>query len=246
MKFDWLTFGFQLVNILVLLAILRHFLFRPLMRLIAERQTQTQAAMDAALSVRAQADEALAAAKAGLAEAEAARRDALEKAHVEAEAQRKLLLDEARNAAAKILADVRAEAAQTATQTQRDTLTHVRDLAEQIAQKALSALPDPPTVAGFAQRLAQSLADLTVERRAGLLAGAHPALLAPHTLTPQEIASVREILRPAGVSEFDVVVDRTLIAGLELRTDAGVLRNSIAHDLDSISQALGHDDASRI
>ena len=161
-------------------------------------------------------------------------------------AQRKLLLDEARNAAAKILADARAEAAQTAIQTQRDTLTHVRDLAQQIAQKALSALPDPPTVAGFAQRLAQALADLTVERRAGLLAGAHPALLAPHPLTPQEIASVREILQPAGVSEFDVVVDRTLIAGLELRTDAGVLRNSIAHDLDSISQALGHDDASRI
>ena len=66
MKFDWLTFGFQLVNILVLLAILRHFLFRPLMRLIAERQTQTQVAMDAALRLRAQADEALAAAKTGL------------------------------------------------------------------------------------------------------------------------------------------------------------------------------------
>ena len=48
MEFDWVTFGLQAVNVLVLLAILRHFLFRPIVAIIAKRQQETEAAMDKA------------------------------------------------------------------------------------------------------------------------------------------------------------------------------------------------------
>jgi F0F1-type ATP synthase membrane subunit b/b' len=40
-SFDWATFAFQLVNVLILLAILRRFLFKPIAGIIAERQAET-------------------------------------------------------------------------------------------------------------------------------------------------------------------------------------------------------------
>ncbi|MDE3174664.1 MAG: ATPase [Pseudomonadota bacterium] len=246
MTFDWLTFGFQLVNIVVLLAILRHFLFRPLLRIIDARQAQTQAAMDEAAALRAGAAEAALAAKTALAQAEGVRRGALEQARIEAEAQRKSLLDAGRAAAAQILTEARAEAAQAAIRAGRDNLAHVRELAEAIARRAISALPDPPTIAGFARKLGDVLAELPRERREGLLVGGERQLVAPHALSPEEIETARAILRPLGVDDLGVAVDASLIAGLELRTRTGVVRNSLAHDLDRISQALNHDDAARI
>jgi len=245
MRFDWLTFGFQVVNFLVLLAILRHFLFRPLVQIIAARQAETLAAMNEAAAVRGRAEEASLAAKAKLDEVETLRRGALETARDEAEAQRKRLLDEARNAAAQIVAEAQAEAAQTAIRAEKDNLDHIRDLAEAIAQKAMSVLPKPPTASGFAETLSRALAELPGDRRQSLLAGGHRQLVAPQALSPTEIESILARLRPMGVEEFGVAVDPSLIAGLELRTDTGVLRNSLAHDLDRISQALGHDDSAR-
>ncbi len=58
MNFDWVTFSFQLVNVLVLLAILRHFLFRPVADIIAQRQAETDAALRAAETAKADADAA--------------------------------------------------------------------------------------------------------------------------------------------------------------------------------------------
>ena len=68
MTFDWATFAFQLVNVLVLLAILTHFLFRPVAGIISKRQAETDAALERAEAMRA---EALAAAERAKAEADA-------------------------------------------------------------------------------------------------------------------------------------------------------------------------------
>ena len=70
MGFDLTTFALQLVNVLVLLAILKHFLFRPVVEIIARRQAETEAALKGAESARAAAE---AATEAAQAEAEATR-----------------------------------------------------------------------------------------------------------------------------------------------------------------------------
>ncbi len=246
MRFDWLTFGFQLVNFIVLLAILRRFLFRPLVEIISKRQAQTLAAMTKAEAARVEAEKATQAAKGQLDAAEGLRRGALEAARAEAEAQGKRLLAEAREAAMGILAEAREQAQQTARRAERDTLNHVRDLAETIARKALSALPDPPTVEGFARKLTDALAALPRERREGLLAGGGPRLVAARALSEDEMEGARALLRPLGLEGLNFAVDPSLIVGLELFTDTGVLRNSLAHDLNLISQALGHDDAAGV
>lgn len=242
MTFDWLTLGFQIVNVAVLLVILRHFLFRPLAQIIATRKAGIEEAMDKATAAGTEADKATAAAKAEQAKAEALRQGVLDKARDEAEVQAKEVLDKAHKQAVQILADAHTEATQVAQRGERDMLAHVRDLAETIAHKALSTLPEPPNVAGFAARLAQALAAMPQDQRKGLLDGGNLRLVSAQKLSAEDLEAARAALRPLGIADPAVVVDAALLAGLDLRSDTGVLQNSVAHDLSRISKAMADDD----
>jgi len=242
MQFDWITFGLQIVNVLVLLAILRHFLFRPVTDIIARRQAEIVAAQDAAEAAKAAAEKAEAEARAQAHLTETTRQDALTAAQAEAETQRKKLIAEARSEAARIIADGQAEAARTVDGAQTETLRRARDLAETIASRALAAMPEPATTAGFAKRLATELGTLPDSQRAALLKGDHLRLVAPAKLSDRDLDAARTALKKHGISDFGVEVDAALIAGLELKSSTGILHNSLAHDLLKISEALHDDD----
>ncbi|MBU2963211.1 ATPase [Citreicella sp. C3M06] len=245
MSFDWVTFGLQLFNVLVLLAILQHFLFRPVADIIARRQAEIVAAKDAAdtAQARAAAAEAMAQDEAG--KTAIARNDVLAAAQLEAEQLRATLVATAHSEASKIVDDARSKAARIAADGQTDTLRRARDLAETIAEKALSDLPDPPTAAGFAKRLAAELAAMPEGKRKALLSGANLTLIAAHPPGEQDLASARAVLAPLGLHDAAIEVDPALISGLELRSATGAVFNSIAHNLRRISEALDDDNGSR-
>ena len=114
MNFDWVTFGFQVVNVLLLLAILRYFLFRPVADIITHRQAETDAALTAAQSAKRDAE---AATRKALDEADAtvaARQDVLAQARKDAEAQHKALLEKAHAEVDKIIAEGKAAHARNA------------------------------------------------------------------------------------------------------------------------------------
>ncbi|KAB2536946.1 hypothetical protein AL035_19590 [Salipiger aestuarii] len=244
MQFDWLTFGLQIVNVLVLLAILRHFLFRPVADIIARRQADIVAAQDAADAAQAQAARAEAVARAETDKIAIARDDMLSRAQSDGEAQRARLVQAARAEADRIIADARTEATRIVDGAQAVTLRRARDLAETIAARALSDLPDPPTAAGFARRLAAELASLPEARRDAMLGGADVRLVASTALTDGDLATTRSVLIPLGLDHAPIEVDPTLISGLELRSSTGAIHNSLAHDLTRISEALDNDDGS--
>ena len=245
MQFDWVTFGLQIVNVLVLLAILRHFLFRPVADIIGRRQAEIVAAKDAADAGRAQAAKAEADAHAEAEKTAIARNEVLATAQADAEKQRARLVEAAQAQAAKIVDEARSEARQIATDAQAATLDRARDLAETIAATALADLPDPPTAAGFAQRLVAELAAMSDHKRKVLLSGADLRLVASSALTDGDLAAIKAALRPLGLADATVDVDPTLISGLELRSATGAVYNSIAHDLKRISEALNDGDGSR-
>lgn len=99
MLIDWFTVAAQLVNFLILLALLRHFLYRPLLRAVAERERHLKSIQDAADTARQQA-EAEAARLAAEREAVAKQRQqVLDLAMADAQAERRHLLDGARREA---------------------------------------------------------------------------------------------------------------------------------------------------
>ena len=240
MNFDWVTFSFQLVNVLVLLAILRHFLFRPVADIIAQRQAETDAALRAAETAKADAD---AAAQKALAEADAtvaARQEVLGRARKDAEAQRDALLDKAHAEAARIVAEGRATDKRNASDSRAQTLARARDLAAVIAERALTA--QPQDFNGYLSQLVAALQKMPPAELSALLNGGDLKLISASPLSENDLSMVKSAL-----SAFDIAPELStapeLIAGLELQSDSGAIRNSLAHDLEQITEAMRDDQA---
>lgn len=238
MNFDWVSFAFQIVNVLILLAILRHFLFRPVADMIARRQAQTDATLQAAADARAEAERAEAKARAEAEANAAAREGVLANARSDSEAQRQTLLDAARQEASKILADGKSALEQDKAGAEAIALGRARDLAGVIARRALAA--QPATWDGYVERLVATLATMAPAEREALLHGDGLRLVSPTTLPAGEHDRALAALAPFGVTP-DTAIDADLIAGLELRSASGAIRNSLAHDLDRIAEAMRDD-----
>jgi F-type H+-transporting ATPase subunit b len=241
MDFDWTSFAFQLVNVFILLAILRRFLFRPVAAIIAERQAETDRALERAETTRREADAAADAAREEREALAARRAHLIAKAEAEAGAVRQDALKKARAEAAALIEDAQTEARTIRVEGEAAALDRARTLALSIAEKLLAETPADARVAGYARRLADTLAALPEQERTRLLAG-EMRLIAPRALTDSEAEEARASLAPFGLDGIAAGVDPSLIAGLELRGPSGVVRNSLAHDLDRIARALISDD----
>ncbi|MEZ6002207.1 ATPase [Hyphomonas sp.] len=238
MSFDWVTFGFQIVNVLLLLAILQHFLFRPVADVIARRQAATDAALNAADKAKAEAE---AATRKALAEADAtasARQDVLAKAHKEAEAQSHSLIDKAHAEAARIVAEGKAARERGASDVEAQALARARDLAAVIAERALTA--QPQDFGSYLSRLIASLQNMPAAERGALLKGGNLKLRTAAPLSESEESVVKSALAPFEIDP-DIATAPELIAGLELQSDSGAIRNSLAHDLEQITEAMRDD-----
>ncbi|MWD26141.1 ATPase [Aquicoccus sp. SCR17] len=238
MSFDWTTFALQVINLLVLLAILRHFLFRPVAAMIETRRAETRAALDAASAAKTEA-EAAAARAAQEAKASAAARSAvLEKAETEAETRSAAIIAKARAEADKIEAEGRAARAREDSAAAAQALARAQDLALAIARRMLAERPDGPH--GYAARLTEALEKMEAAEREALLGGSDLTLVSATALPDNVLDGPRAALKAYGATA-GVSTDPDLIEGLELRSGSGVLRNSLAHDLETLGRAMQDD-----
>ena len=244
MPFDWWTFAFQLVNVLILLWLLGRFLFRPTARIIAERKAAAAATLKQAEETRAKSEEALKALQREQEETRKQRFDVLEAARAEAEKQKDEALAEARREAAKVIDDAGKTVERNRATTEQKQLQDAVTLSAAMTGRLLDNLPDDARFAGYAKRLEDALSALGEEKKAALLTkpGALE-LVSARTLTKTEQAQARKAaaaLTGEG-QDIPIVTDATLLAGLELRSPNGVVHNSLRFDLERVSGALADD-----
>jgi F-type H+-transporting ATPase subunit b len=114
-----------------------------------------------------------------------------------------------------------------------------------VTARLLERLPQEARVAGFIEGLAAELAKLPANTRAQLSDAAGTLrLIAPRALQPDELAALRTALAKvlAHVPPIEVVVDATVIAGLELEAAHAIVRNSFRNDLTRLkTELLAHD-----
>ncbi|SEQ59737.1 hypothetical protein [Thalassovita taeanensis] len=241
MQFDWWTFGFQVINVTVLMWLLSHFMFRPVARIIAERQAETNRILAAAEAAQQQAAEAEATAMAGQRKNAAERLQIIDAARSEAETQKKKILDQAEKAAADIAAKAYDDAARRAEEDRNAQLDKAAELAVSITQKLLGNLPQDARISGYPERLKEALISLDAEQREALGTGPDPLrLVAPRILTKAEMAAATEAIREVVATDQmpAFTLDESLIAGLELSGRHGVIHNSLKYDLGRIAEAL--------
>lgn len=97
MTIDWFTFAAQIVNFLVLLALLRRFLYQPVLGVMRRRREEIEKRLDEAASARREAEEQSKRLEEEKRDLEEKRNELLEEAREEAQQRRRQLLDEARS-----------------------------------------------------------------------------------------------------------------------------------------------------
>jgi len=244
MHLDWWTLGLQTINVVVLLWILKRFLFRPVAKIVADRQTAAGVELQRARQARAEAEAQRDATKAATADIAAQRAGLLVKAEEEAEAEKAKLLE-----AAEREADAARETARAELKRMREAETQALSdaagtLAVDIAERLIARLPAEACIDGFVDGLAKAVAALPETTRAEIGANGPVRLRAARVLTADETARLKtrlsEVLaRPV---EMAVETDETLIAGLELDAPQAVVRNHFRADLDLIRQELTRHD----
>ncbi|MCA8276529.1 F0F1 ATP synthase subunit B [Burkholderia sp. AU30280] len=246
MRIDWWTLGFQTVNVLVLIWLLSRFLFKPVARIMADRQQAAARLLQDASAARDAAQQDRDKAARDVAEQEAARLKRSSAATVEVEHLKASLLADARAEADALRKAAEAEIEAMKKDALRDNAARASQFAIDIAARLLTTLPAGSLVEGFIEPLAEAVRALPAEDRARLgRDGEMPRLIAPRTLRDDELARCRSMLATALGHDTPIHtdVDPALIAGLELVAPHFIVRNSFRHSLESLkSDLISHGD----
>lgn len=244
MTIDWWTLGLQTVNAAVLIWLLARFLFRPVGRILAERQAAARAALDDAEAARAAAKAELEKARAENEAIGHARAELLAEARKAADRERQRLMDEAEAALGTARAAQKAELERMREAEARALGEDAARLAADIAGRLFERLPDAARVEGFIDGLAEALADLPETTRARLGADGPVTIRAPRPLTPGERDHLdRKLGEVLGAPlPLEIETDSGLIAGLELVAPHAVVRNNLRADLERIRKELTLDE----
>ena len=245
MRIDWWTLGLQTVNALVLVWLLAHFLFRPVVDAIAARQKAAGQLLADAQAAKAAAEAQREKAAAETAHLVEHRSEAFKAAEAEVGAEKASLLATAQAEADKLRAAAKAEIEAARRSEALAAEDRAGQLAIDIATKLLDRLPDEARVAAFIDGIATGLAKLPEGTRASIGAnGASVRLTAARAVTPQEVEACRKAFadvlgHPVLV---EVSVDPALIAGIELEAPHAVVRNSFRANLVRLRSELVHHD----
>ena len=246
MQIDWWTLALQTINLLVLLWILGRFLFRPVARIIDERQAAAAKILDDTKHAREQAEAALQQARNEAADAAAARSGALEEVAEQAKEEKARLIDEARKEAEKLRRQAGAEIEHMRRNATAEYGRQAGRLAVDIARQLFERLPDSAKVDGFIDGLASAIGDMSENARAEIGAEGTPLVLkAARELSPAETETCRKAITDALGREvnLEIEIDPGLIAGLELEAAHAEIRNNFRADLERIARELSRDSA---
>jgi F-type H+-transporting ATPase subunit b len=252
MRLDLATFLFQVLNFLVLLWLLRRFLYRPVQKIIAARQAAT--------------DKIIADAKAEKASAEALRQDlerqksalakereaVLSKARDAAQAERAAILDQARKDA-----DASQAAGRKALESERAQV--VRTLESDAARLGVSMTRRLLEEERSFETAQAGMLDLLCHDLGALAPDARQRVAESMSVTPPEVITARPLdaaaqadlsarLSEALGSPMSPVFhdDPALIAGVELHLPFTVLKRAWSDDLQRIGTELAHDEHQRL
>ena len=244
MTIDWWTLGFQTVNVVILVWLLKRFFWRPVAAMIEQRRTAAQKDLAEAETSRRKADDALAEigrTRAGYAKEHEA---ILAAAHEEAERARTERLDQAAKEATSLEAAAKAAIGKEQLAAEKAWAERSSCLAVDIAERLAARLDGPAVRAAFLDLLLKSIGALPDPARQTV--AANGAALEVISATPLDAADqdrYRKLIGDAFGSHPQITfkTDPALIAGLELHGPHLVVSNSWRADLTQILADLTHD-----
>jgi len=254
MRVDWTTLALQTINFTILVWLLQHFLYRPVLRMIDARKAELQRQYDLANAAEEKARTHLAAAEAERANIAAEREAALKAATVQAEEAAKARRAQAESEAAALLEKTRKSLAKERERALAEARDAALDLGAEFARRLLSEVPapfhieqwiDPFRAQSWIERVQQHLNALPRTELDALvrqLAEGSPLTVITSTpLSPFMAEAWRKRLGCLLGKDVTIMfdVDRKLIAGAELHFPSAVLRFSWQSALAALQSEVG-------
>lgn len=229
MNFSWWTFALQAVNFLILIWLLKRFLFKPVTAIVARRKEEiargmTEASAEKQKALDLQRD--LQAQRAGI---EAERQRAIEEQRAQLADERKKILDESHAEAEKIRIQAAARLSEERAGAVQELFSQTIELAVNLAERLLRELASTSLDHAFLTRVLDYLDHLPVQERAALashLGQTSLVVTTAHPLDAGEEAEWREQLakRIGADARMTFRADPTLIAGAEITFPDAILR----------------------
>jgi F-type H+-transporting ATPase subunit b len=246
MLIDWFTVGAQALNFLILVWLLKHFLYQPILDAIDAREKRIAAELADADAKKAEAKKERNEFQHKNDEFDQQRAALLSQATVEAKAERQRLLNEARSEA-DALSTKRQDALKREQQGLNDEITRrTREEVFAIARKTLSDLAgtslEERMSEVFSRRLRELNNDAKKDLAEALNTASAPALVrSAFDLPAEQRAAIQNALNETFSDEikvrFETVPD--VISGIELTANGRNVAWSIADYLTSLEKSVG-------
>ena len=229
MNFSWWTFALQVANFLILVWLLKRFLFKPVSAIVARRKEEIARGMAEASAEKQKAlnlQRDLQAQRAGI---EAERQKAFDEQRLQLAAECKRMIDEARAEAEKIRNQAAAQLGEERTAATQELFSRTLELAVNLAERLLRELAPPAIEQAFLTRVLDYLDGLPAPERAALVShlGANSLVVTTaHPLDAREEAQWREQLgkRIGAAAGIQFNSEPGLIAGAEITFPSAILR----------------------
>jgi F-type H+-transporting ATPase subunit b len=245
MQFDWWTFALQSINFVVLVWLLRRFLYRPVQEIISKRRlVAEQVLADAEAKAESAESEKQQAEKERVA-LDKQRDRILQEAHESVKAEREKILKQARQDAKKIVETAQGTAAREREQALKDVKAEIADLAAEIASRMLKTVSGNDLSDAFLSRLHEEIKSLPaeeLERLQGDLSKSGTSLKIA-TAIPLDAAARKRwssrICTTLGIkTKPEFVVAPDLVGGAELRFPHAVLKFSWSDQVEKAKAQL--------
>jgi len=242
MQFDWWTFALQVVNFLILVWLLQHFLYKPVRKILADRR----AAVDERIAEAEKAKDTAEAERAALADArakfDAEKEERLAALHREISAERAEALKDAKADAEKLIGEARHKIERERAEALRSLNKEIADLAADMAAKIVAGGASDDTSA--IKRFKDYAANFSEEDLRTLQLGLDNEGAGIHVMTAAKLTSdEKDAWRNALREHFgkscavDFAVDEKILGGAELRFPHAALKLSAAGAIDLLKKA---------
>ncbi|MEJ2344245.1 MAG: F0F1 ATP synthase subunit delta [Gammaproteobacteria bacterium] len=247
MEFTWTTFVFEIINFVILVWILKHYFYTPVLNVIARRRDEIQQTLDKARDIHTRAEETQQRYESRLADWEAEKRAAQEQLHDQLDEERKQQQE-----ALRASLEEQRKKAQVTEQRRLGDLAREQEIraieqAARFAARLLERVSGPELEARLVQLVADDLAKLSGEQLEALRAAMHgeaePVVVSSAYELPQ---GLREHLQAALASALgnEAVQCRfrcepDLLAGLRVSVGPWVLRANLQDELQFFAET-GH------
>jgi F-type H+-transporting ATPase subunit b len=246
MLIDWFTVGAQALNFLILVWLMRRFIYRPILHAIDEREKRIAAELSNADAKKAEAEKEHDEFQHKNAEFDQQRAALLSKATDEAQAERQRLLDEARKAADALSAKRQETLRNDARNLNQAISRRAQMEVFAIARKALTDLATTSLEERLGEVFTRRLREMDGKAKevlgAALKTASDPAVVRSTFDVPAEQrAAIQNALNETFSAEVRVRFETApdLISGIELTTNGQKVAWSIADYLASLEKGVG-------